>query len=101
MKIIAGKIETKQKRMVEFIPAPVLVNGMIENLNKMGANVPPQEFASFIASQIAALAFVMHSANDTETITRLFSAVVEDAGKQFEYRKKLMEKEQSSIIRLP
>jgi len=80
------------KQLVDFNAAPVLTNRIIINLNDSVERLTPQEFATMIASNVAAMAFVMHSSNDTENIKRLFSIMVDDAGKQFEARKKEMAK---------
>lgn len=89
----------QQRIQVEFNPAPALVNGMIQNLNLMTTQLSPQEYASWIASQVASLAFVMHSNNTTEQVVGLFKLLVEDAGRQFEHRKKLIEKEANNPLR--
>lgn len=93
-------IKPVERHMIDFTPAPGLTNNIIQSLNQMPSQLSPQEFGTYIASYVAALAFVMHSSNQTAEIVRLFSITVEDAGKQFEHRKALMEKEQSSILRL-
>lgn len=94
------KPDNQQQLLVDFLPAPTLTNNMIATLNAMTTQFSPQEFASYIASYVAAFGYVMHSNNSTEQIVKLFTMLVEDAGKQYEHRKALIAKEQSAIIRL-
>jgi hypothetical protein len=93
------KPDNQQRVVLEFNPAPYLVNGMIENLNAMTTRLSPQEYAAWIGSQLAAIAFVLHSSNTTEQVVELFSSLVKDAGRQFEHRKKLLEKEAANPLK--
>lgn len=94
------KPDNQEAVLVDFTPAPTLTNNMIATLNKMTTQLSPQEFASYIASYVAAFGYVMHSNNSTEQVVDLFTMLVKDAGAQFEHRKTLIAKEQSNILRV-
>lgn len=93
------KPANQQRVLVDFTPAPHLTNNMIANLNRMATELSPQEFAFYIASQVSALAFVMHSNNSSAQITKLFDILVKTAGAQFEHRRRLIEKEMNNPLR--
>lgn len=93
------KPDNQQRIVLEFNPAPSLVNGMIQNLNAMTTKLSPQEYAVWLGSQIAAIAFVLHSSNSTEQTVALFTQLAQDAGRQFEHRKKLLEKEAANPLK--
>lgn len=85
--------------LVNFLPAPGLTNNIIIGLNEMPERCTPQEFATYIASHIAGFAYVMHGTNSTETIKGLFTALIDDAGQQFEHRKALIAKEANNPLK--
>lgn len=88
-----SKIETPAApEQVDFMPVGELAQRYIVSLNNQSAHMTPQEFASMLASSIAASAFMMLSTNKPEDIKALFSACVDDAHKQFEARKLAMAK---------
>lgn len=71
------------KILVDFIPNPKATDYLIRKLNDEVLNKGEQEFATIIATHIAAFAYIMHSNNTTATVKHLFSEIVEEAGMQF------------------
>lgn len=91
--------DNQQRVLVDFNPAPELTHHIINNLNNMTTKVPPQEFATYLASYVSAFAFILHSNNSTKQVVKLFTELSEQAGRQFEHRKKLLEKEANNPLR--
>lgn len=79
-------MKDKGKILVDFTPNPSATNYLIKKLNEDVVECSEQEFASTVATHIAAFAYIMHSSNTTATIKHLFSEIVEEAGMQFRNR---------------
>lgn len=76
------------KIFVDFIPNAQLTNEIIKGLNKSVPTMSGQAFATNLASQIAAIAFVLHSNNPHEMVKDIFNGIIDDAGHKFEARRK-------------
>lgn len=96
------KIDKSKYKQVDYNPVGPIVNGYIQRLNEQAGVMPAEEMAGILASTIAAVAYVMSQSNDAETIKHLFNLLVDDAHKQFERRKILVEKmeKKPTILRI-
>lgn len=92
--------EAPAKIIVNYEPHPKLTNEMIMGLMRLSEHLKPQEFATQIASNIAAIAFALHGSNDHDTVIDIFGYLLDQAGKQFEARKKQMVTENKPVFKL-
>lgn len=81
----------KPKILVDFIPSGKMTNELIGKLNAACNTMSAQDFATNLASHIAAIAFILHGNNSHDVVKEIFAGVVDDAGIKFEQRRKAFE----------
>lgn len=67
---------------VLYLPAADRVNKQIAYLNEMMKRMRPADSAEFMASSVAAIAYMILETNDDETVKRIFSMLVDEAYSQ-------------------
>lgn len=86
-----------KKTIVKFEPDPKLTSQMIGDLNHSVSVMPPQIYASYSASTVAGIAFMLRSNNDRELIKQLFISIVDQACDKFEERERLIEEMEKGV----
>jgi hypothetical protein len=88
------------KILVDYSPSVLRTNFLIGQINAAAGDVEPQALATEIASNIAALAFVLHSMNDPQTVKEIFEPLINQAGAQFAERKRQLENQKKPVFKL-
>lgn len=78
-------------RLVSYDPDPRRTDEQIRLIMQLQENNTPEQVASFLASSIAAVAYVMLETNTPQKLTELFSSLIDEASKQRRARQKAFE----------